>query len=161
STARDGSTAVRLTTQPGDSYIFGSGTSERADLAISQGATGCTQGAEQWWAHSIYFPDDYVIPPSVTPGTGWNWGIVFDFHHTGSGGQANFELVTHDTGLAFWVAGGSSSAPVTYEAPIGPIVKNMWYDFVYHIRWSSGSDGYFIASVNGKPVMNYAGPTLY
>jgi hypothetical protein len=27
--------------------------------------------------------------------------------------------------------------------------------------WSSGSDGYFQAWLDGKQVMNYAGPTLY
>ena len=48
-----------------------------------------------------------------------------------------------------------------YSAPIGPVVKNVWYDFVYHVKWSSGSDGYFYAWVNGVKKLSYTGPTLY
>lgn len=44
---------------------------------------------------------------------------------------------------------------------IGSVQFDVWYDFVYHVRWSSGSDGYFQAWLNGKQVMNYGGPTLY
>jgi len=32
---------------------------------------------------------------------------------------------------------------------------------VYHVRWSSGSDGFFDAWVNGKRVLAHKGPTLY
>src|SRR3954471_12248962 len=64
STARDGSTGVKLYTLPGDSNIAGSGTNERDDLSLSVSASGCAQGNERWYAHSILFPNDYVIPPS-------------------------------------------------------------------------------------------------
>ncbi len=40
-------------------------------------------------------------------------------------------------------------------------MKNVWYDFVYHVKWSSGSDGYFDAWVNGVKKLSYRGPTLY
>ena len=162
-TAIDGATAVQLETQPGDSNLFGSGTNERADLSLSQEATGCYQGAEQWWSHSILFPDGYVVPPA---GSTWNWGIVFDFHHTGSTGQPNFEIVSLPTGLYFWGAGGltevnSPGDPGFFQAPIGPVVKNVWYNFVYHVKWSSGSDGFFKAWVNGVLKLDHVGPTLY
>ena len=161
--ARDGATAIRLNTQPGDNNVFGSGSSERTDLSLSQAETGCYQGAQQWWAHSIRFPDDYVIPPS---GGVWHWGIVFDFHHTGPSGQANLQIVSLPTGLAIWVAGGSSVVngprdPGFQQAAIGPVVRNTWYDFVYNVRWSSGSDGFVRAWVNGDLKMAYHGPTLY
>ena len=163
SVARDGSTGVRLHTLPGDSNVYGSGTAERNDLALSQAATGCSQGKTQWWSHSVRFPDDYIVPPS---GGTWHWGLVFNFHHTGPTGQANLQVVSLPTGLAFWVAGGSKvvngpSDPGHYEARIGPIVKNTWYDFVYNVKWSSGTDGYIKAWVNGVLKMNYKGPTLY
>src|SRR5438132_1531789 len=53
------------------------------------------------------------------------------------------------------------SDPGYYSIAIGPITKNVWYDFVYHVKWSSGSDGLFQAWLNGKQVMNYSGPNLY
>src|SRR5262245_38565045 len=41
---RDGTTAVRLHTEPGDINVAGSGTNERDDLALSDGASACSQG---------------------------------------------------------------------------------------------------------------------
>jgi hypothetical protein len=162
-TAREGATAVRLRTVPGDVNVFGSGNSERNDLSLSQGATDCYQGRQQWWAHSVRFPSDYVVPPK---GKTWHWGVIFNFHHTGGGGQANLQVVSLPTGLAFWVAGGPSvvqgpGARNFHQAMIGPVVKNTWYDFVYNVRWSSGSDGFVKGWVNGKLKLNYRGPTLY
>ncbi|HLX81851.1 MAG TPA: FG-GAP-like repeat-containing protein [Burkholderiales bacterium] len=161
--ARDGSTSIQLNTLPGDSNVDGSGTNERDDLEYPPTSGYCNQGQEEWWAHSVYFPDGYVVPPS---GSTWNWGVVFDFHHTGSSGQPNFEIASIPTGLVFQIAGGSTivngpSDPGYYSVPIGPVVKDTWYDFVYHIKWSSNSDGYFQAWVNGVQKMNFSGPTLY
>ena len=112
--ARDGATSVRLHTEPGDSYVFGSGAAERDDLSLSQAATGCYAGQEQWWAHSILFPDDYVAPPAPTPGN-WTWGVVFDFHNTtNGGGQANFQINAMSDGLSFQGYAGDPANPVSY-----------------------------------------------
>lgn len=159
---RDGPTAVELTTEPGDSNLFGSGTAERADLELPPSAAYCNQGQEEWWAHSLMFPSGYVIP--LLQLLVWNWGVVFDFHHTGASGQPNFEIVSLPTGLELWVAGGPSAVNApggSYRVPIGTVQFDVWYDFVYHVRWSSGSDGYFQAWLDGKQLMNYDGPTLY
>lgn len=161
---------VRLHTKPGDSNVAGSGTAERNDLTLSQAETDCYEGREQWWAHSILFPNDYVDPPMSTVST-WNWAVVFDFHNSSSGaGQANFQInalpvtaIASDrpTGLNFQVASGSQTKPTVYKAPIGPVVRNVWYNFVYHTKWSSGADGFITAWVNGVKKMDYSGPTLY
>jgi hypothetical protein len=165
-----GRKGVRLLTQPGDSGVAGSGPAERSDLALSREATDCSEGREQWWAHSILFPDDYVDAP-MSEETTWNWAVVFDFHNSSSGNwQANFQIVAwpasalhpdRPTGLGFQVAHGSQRRPTVVREPIGPIVRNVWYDFVYHIKWSSGADGFIDAWVNGEPKMRYRGPTLY
>src|SRR5207248_45867 len=57
-----GRSGVRLRTLPGDRDIAGSGEAERADLALSPEASGCFEGQEQWWAHSLLFPSDYELP---------------------------------------------------------------------------------------------------
>ena len=160
--------AVRLETQPGDQGINGSGHNERTDLTLSPEATACAQGAEQWWTHSLLFPDDYV-PPLVTRDDRYPWGVVFDFHHSRiGGGQANFEIevVGSPPGLRLAISGGpvvSNGAPgsPTRFWPIGPLTKNHWYRFVYHVRWSSADDGFFDAWMDGKSVLTYRGPTLY
>ena len=156
---RDGPTSVRLHTEPGDNNVYGSGLNERDDLSMSQAATNCYAGQDQWWAHSILFPDDWV------PSGGWG-GVVFDFHNTSSGpGQANLEIDAGPNGMNFSGYGGAVPYPTwrapDYSASIGPIVKNVWYDFVYHVKWSSGSDGFFYAWVNGVQKLAYTGPTLY
>jgi chitodextrinase len=162
--ARDGGTALRLTTQPGDNNVSGSNNMERNDVWLTQQATDCYEGREQWWAHSILFPDDFAMPT-------WHMYVVADFHNIGNtapeSGQANFHInfepqadLTKPGVLVFRGYGGTpNSAP--YKATIGTVSKNVWYDFVYHVKWSSGSDGYFDAWVNGVKKLSYRGPTLY
>src|SRR5213080_3751285 len=161
---RDGPTAVQLTTQPGDINIAGSGSNDRADLVLARSSTYCNQGQDEWWAHSLMFPPGYVPPPVASV---WNWGALFDFHNSSpGGGQPNFMVYATPTGLELHMAGGPNtvnlpSDPGYYSIVIGPITKNVWYDFVYHVKWSSGSDGLFQAWLNGQQVMNYSGPNLY
>ena len=169
SIGRDGPTSVRLHTEPGDNNIFGSGTSERNDLELSDSASACSQGQEAWWAHSVLFPDDFVQVPEST-GSDWNFGVVADFHQSGSVGPTMWELDAmpatalspdRPTGLQFVGHGGDPANPTTYGAAIGPLLKNVWYDFVYHVRWSPNADGFFYAWVNGVQKLAYTGPTLY
>lgn len=165
-----GTRGVRLHTRPGDSHVHGSRDAERSDLALSQRASDCYEGREHWWAHSVLFPDDYVAPPESTATT-WNFGAVADFHNTGRGaGQANFQVTAmpataiaadRPTGLNFQIASGSQASPTQVTYPIGPVVRNQWYNFVYHVKWSSGVDGFFDAWVNGMRKMVYRGPTLF
>jgi hypothetical protein len=154
---RDGGRAVRLRTLPGDTHVYGSDRAERSDLALSEEASECAQGREAWWAHSVLFPDDYVPPPAR------GWGVVFDFHHTGRSGQANFHVdaAPEPVGLRLRGYGGAAVDGGHYEVELGPVRRNVWYDFVYHVRWSSGPDGYFIAWVNGAKKLEHRGPTLY
>ena len=165
-----GVSAVRLHTEPGDNNVAGSGSNERNDLTLNQSTSDGFEGMEHWWAHSILFPDDYVDPPQSTAGS-WNFGIVADFHNTTNGaGQANFQITAmpataisadRPTGLGFQINYGNQASPTQVNYPIGPVIRNQWYNFVYHVKWSSGSDGYFDAWVNGVQKMAYRGPTLY
>ncbi|MEO8156424.1 MAG: heparin lyase I family protein [Betaproteobacteria bacterium] len=165
-----GMRGVRLHTEPGDSSIYGSRAAERNDLTLDQATTDCYEGKEAWWAHSILFPADYVDPPESTASS-WNWGVVADFHNARpGGGQANFQVNAmpasaaspdRPTGLSFQIAYGNQVRPTLYNAPIGPVVKNVWYHFIYHVKWTSQADGFFDAWVNGARKMAYRGPTLY
>ena len=162
-TARSASSGVRLHTEVGDNNIHGSGTWERNDIMMLPDASYCNQGQEEWWGNSVLFPSDFVFPP------GPEAGIFFDFHHYYSSGQSNFEIGTiPGIGMRMRGHGGSTLNEGQYEAviadPFGKVndvMRNVWYDFNYHVKWSSGSDGYMIAWLNGKKVMSYSGPTLY
>ena len=165
--SRDGGTALELHTEPGDNNVVYSGGMSRDDVYLSVPGTAAAEvygeGVEQYWAHSILFPDDFVVPTTQAY-------TIFDFHNTGGAWQANFNLAfqpqydtTQPALLSFIGYGGSNpySGDGRYGAIIGTIQKNVWYDFVYHVRWSSGSDGFFYGWVNGKQVLAYRGATLY
>lgn len=171
----DGRMGLRLHTEPGDSNVSSSGFHERNDVALPQKDTGCYQGREQWWEHSILFPDDYVAPAASSKYS-FSWNVVFDFHNSAPGPwQANLhtEVVTlspdpddplrnpYPPILRFRGYGGKKSGDGEFIAPIGPLVRNAWYDFVYHVKWSSGPDGFFDAWVNGVQKLSHKGPTLY
>src|SRR5258706_5217239 len=84
SIAREGATGIRLHTEPGDNNVASSGEMERNDLWLSQAASDGYEGHDAWWAHSIFFPDDFTTPT-------WESYVVFDFHNNRSGPwQANF-----------------------------------------------------------------------
>jgi hypothetical protein len=163
-----GRPGVRLHTKPGDNNVAGSGASERNDLTLSQAESDGYEGREHWWAHSIMLPGDFVIPPA---GAEWHWYVLADFHDTRNrGGQANFHVLVQPDGQLRFVGYGGPNVPTgpgtpgyesRFEAVIGPVVRNVWYDFVYHVKWSSGSDGFFNAWVNGVRKLAHRGPTLY
>ena len=162
SIARDGTTGLRLHTEPGDNNVASSGEMERDDVFLSQAASDGYEGHEAWWAHSIYFPDDFTTPT-------WESYVVFDFHNSAPGAwQANFHVAferqsdtTKPGLLSLFGYGGVNSGDGRFAAALGEIQKKVWYDFVYHVRWSSGSDGFFDAWLNGKRVLSHRGPTLY
>ena len=159
STARSGSYAVRLHTEPGDDNVHSSGTWERDDLTLGPDASYCNPWQEEWWAHSVMFPDDFA----------YSFGVVIDFHDNASGGSPNFSLMTTPGGLRLSVFGGPTLNEGRYDAYItdpygaatGSITKNKWYDFVYHVKWSENADGLTEAWLNGVKVMSYSGANLY
>ena len=94
--------------------------------------------------------------------------MVFDFHQTGSQGQPNYQIeITGDPPqLGMSISGGptvSDGRPgsPTRQWQLGPIRRNPWYRFVYHVRWSARADGWFQAWADDRPVLDYRGPTLY
>jgi hypothetical protein len=166
--AREGKTSVRLHTEPGDNDVAGSGANgERNDLRLASIATDCFEGQEHWWAHSVLFPNDYVVPP---PGV---WAVVSGFHHNGPTGQGNFSMDATFEGLRLRGYGGETvnmgenSVGQYLSDWLGAVEKNVWHDFVYQVRWSSSSDGFFIAWLRkgsepiGRKVLEHHGPTLY
>lgn len=160
--ALEGRRAVRLPTQPGDNNVHGSGSWERTDLSLGASPDYCNEGQEEWWAFSVLFPEDFVFPSG---------GIVMDFHHTGSGGQANYEIQTMaGIGLRARGYGGAGRdqgkydalIPDPYGAPAGDVSRGKWYNFVLHAKWSSDpAKGRMEGWLNGKRYQNYSGATLY
>jgi hypothetical protein len=149
---RGGRPGVKLTTLPGDDQVHGSGTWERNDLELPPSRDYCNEGQDEWWSVSVLFPDDYVEPVL---------GEVMDFHGNASHGQANLNLVSARGELRLHGFYGDVDHPGEYREDLGRIRRNHWYDFVYHVKWSSGGDGFMVAWMNGRKVLVHHGPTLY
>jgi len=151
--------AVRLLTSPGDNNVVGSGDMERCDL--SGHSRVYNEGVEQWWSLSLLFPDDFQFPT-------WQNYNLQGFHHTGSTGSGNFRIgFERGAGLpttspGTWVlrGHGGTQNQTQFIQPIGVPVRNTWYDFVYHVKWSA-TVGFFDVWLNGVRKLSHRGPTLY
>lgn len=160
--------AVRLLTMPGDSNVFGSDAAERTDLRLSDLLSDAKEGRNWRFKHGVWFPDDYVDPPSSGV---WHWGAVLDWHDDADtpGSQGPVQLVTYPptpgspgwpTGLHFQIFGGAPGGKALADVPVAPIERNRWYDFEYDIGWSSTGSGFCKGRLNGRQFIDYTGPTL-
>lgn len=166
-----GRNAVRLLTLPGDNNVNGSGAWERCDLRLSNELTAAQEGVAQRWTHSVMLPDDYADLPQSVPGGQWHDSVLMDFHNTADkGGQANAQLMAGPptapfqdwpTGLHFRIHGGDPAKPTVGEYKIGPIVRNVWLEFVHEMLWTSTARGYYRVWMNDNLVVSHVGPTLY
>lgn len=166
---RKGRHAVRVTLAPGDVAA----SKERVELKIGdreiERVRG-TQGREVWYGWSVLIPADYADPP------GDQFQILAQWHHRPAEG-AKPEGRFHVTGpppltlhLDFYqgrhmlslIGRGTSDGP---RRTLGarPIRKGSWIDLVFHIRWSTGVDGFVEAWLDGRPFTGgkIHGPTLY
>lgn len=152
--------AMRLHTEPGDTNIDGSGNMRRCDLYLP---TEWGEGVEQWWAHAVMLPDDFSYPAKLSDF--WEMYVLMDFHNSSTGPfQANLHLNFDNNppgSLTFRGFGGQSNMAGPYGGLVGPLPKNTWLDVVYHVRWSSGADGFAHAWVNGEKKLTHVGATLY
>lgn len=159
--------ALKLTTNPTDTGVAGSGAMERSDVYQRLGTTAAPvlyREVEHWWAHSVMFPTEFTFPMGPAY-------MVLDFHnYPDAPGMPNFIL-----NFVNWNGDNKKLGQLQLQRFIGDPLKptersviadetpkkNFWYDFVYHVRWTDKNDGFFTAWVNGKLVMDHTGPTLY
>jgi hypothetical protein len=160
---RDGSSALKITTQNDDRCVESGScnahTFERAEISLDPGpgpTTGAVDGAEQWWAHSVYFPPEFQI--RTGPGA---QAVVLQFHNGGRQPAIVLE-VYNQLGSNRWKVfraraqgpGGSDLAGTQYRyTPPGAgkqagqcihdnVAEGVWYDFVHHLKWSSNGQGF-------------------
>ncbi len=172
-TGQNGSNALRLHTLAGGNGV------RRCDMTLVDYPNSVANGlmwysGEQWWEHSVYIPSDFNSESSDY------FHVVFDFHgdYLPVNGlvatQSNFEIEFRNNDIAnggLWISGhgGALSSnnlhPGKYPAPYGYHVgnwsTNTWYNFVEHVKWSAGNDGFMQVWLNGTKIIDYSGPTLY
>ena len=146
SPVRRGDWAGRFEVRQGDSVSHG----QRAELVRR---TNESEGVEEWWAWSVFFPDDFH------PG---RWTIFSQWHDypvTAISPPVAFAVRGHE--LTMTVRGGATSDPVVHQWKLGDLRRDEWYDFVFHVRWSVAA-GSVALWVNGRRVVpETVTPTLY
>ena len=167
--AADGNWAIMLTTQDRDDCVHAScGAWERSMMQISKKDTAASEGVEQWWAHSVYLPADFAMPPNGPPGPHFEAVLFLQFHRSwaqfpggnqpmialelfrqpGARPHTVFRVRTHG-------ANGTSNmgnVQYTYSVPgrrslSGQCLHDnpangVWYHFIHHIRFSATNGGF-------------------
>lgn len=123
---------------------------------------GRVLGQNTWYRVRMRFPPDYR-PVSGS----WNWLVIWhDDGETQSHGANSFALglINNLRGIRLRLrpAGGSSTSPTYGDVRFAPIVRDHWYDLVFHFRWhTSVSVGKYEMWIDGAQVASTNFPTLY
>lgn len=137
--ARTGSYSTRYELRKTDGLI---GYGKRSE-ALRYSRSEPVAKVERWYAASYYLPSDYVTDAAPEIVTQW---------HTNVGSPP----------LALWTQNGQWRITRfgNKQTILGSYTKNQWTDFVFHVKWSMGSDGLVEAWKDGVKVLTFNGPTL-
>jgi hypothetical protein len=125
-------------------------------------------GGEYWYGFSIFLPEDYV-PDGI-------WEIVAQWH-----GVPDFDIGEkwRNPVIALSTTGGQWGWVNRWDAKrntfqtgqrqyggireynLGPYETGVWTDWVVHIRWSYGQDGFVEVWKNGQKVIDQTGPNAF
>lgn len=160
-----GSRSGRFSTRPGECSSGdrdASGACKRYHTQVAK-ATNEVPGTESWWSWSILWPSGFTADTSVFNKYG-DW-------HPRSGSlpcQTNVSIGLDerspgsDYPLELYVRGGASCSDYNSKTvPLGSITPGKWMKFVWHIRWSQGSDGLVELWINGVKKASVEGPNMY
>lgn len=138
--ARTGNYSIRFELRKTDGIV---GNSKRSE-ALRYTKSEPLQKSERWYAASTYLPADYATDPAPELVTQW---------HTDAGSPP----------LALWTQNGQWRIVLfgTQQTILGNYEKNKWVDWVYHVKWSPGSDGLVEVWKNGMKVMTRTGANIY
>jgi len=106
----------------------------------------------QQWDFYVYLPTQEIVKS-------WNGGVLWEFHTPGNSSGNNicldntgrgptnpsFRFVHEGSGTFTWV-------PLTFDN---------WHHFTINVRWSTGADGFYQASMDGVEYQNFTGPTVF
>jgi hypothetical protein len=125
-------------------------------------------GKEYWYGLSILLPEDYV-PDRV-------WEIVAQWH-----GVPDFQAgeTWRNPVMALFTTGGHWSWVTRWDAKrntfrtgkreyggtrrydLGPYRRGVWTDWVVHVKWSYGPDGFLQVWKDGRKVIDQNGPNAF
>jgi hypothetical protein len=125
-------------------------------------------GKEYWYGFSIFLPDDY-LPDHI-------WEIVAQWHgvpdlNEGENWRNPVMALSTTAGRWSWVsrwdakrntfAGGKRRYGGQHDYDLGPYKRNVWTDWVVHVKWSFGPDGFLQVWKDGEKVIDQPGPNTF
>lgn len=158
SPVRAGEQAVRFFLQKDDPRIAGS---KRTELKLGE----VPANSERWYSFSVFLPADYQQDPSGEIIAQWH-----DLPDRDLGESWKFPALCLNTKNGrFGLFRTWDSKQVTLNnategqetVDLGPYQTGKWTDFVFHVKWSSRSDGRFEVWQDGKLVVSRNGPNYY
>jgi hypothetical protein len=120
-------------------------------------------GKEYWYGFSIYLPAPYVPDGNVGE-------ILAQWHATKDANDESnnppLALNILDGRWQLWTRWSASQQTTKYNdqgtnIDLGPQETDRWTDWVFHVKWSYGSDGYLQVWKNGAKVVDRTGPNTY
>lgn len=149
---RNGSQAARFEMRRADSGVI------RAEHAGKKAESD----RHRWYGLSLYLPSQNWQTDS-------EWDIITQFNSQKDAGE-----VTLSPPISLVVVNGRMILKVNWATArlhtkadgekkfdLGPVEKDKWLDFVYHINFSYKSDGILEVWKNGSKVVDYSGPNSY
>ncbi len=125
-------------------------------------------GKEYWYGFSIFLPDDYVPDkiweivaqwnciPDYDVGEKWRNPVLALFT---TGGR--WSWVTRWDAKRNTFESGKREYGGEHEYDLGPYQRNLWTDWVVHIKWSFKPDGLLQVWKNGEKVIDQNGPNAF
>lgn len=113
----EGRYALKVTVKQGDNPINASG---NRNEVVHWGNE--TEGTEYYYRWKVMFPTDY---PSVR-----TWQLFTQWHHDGCCGSPPVEFYAYGDELRLRLTNGA-------DVWTAPMVRGVWNEFVFHVKWSS------------------------
>ncbi len=141
---------------------------DRVSYRTEVSGPGADVGKEYWYGFSILLPEDYQ-PDGI-------WEIVAQWH-----GVPDFDIgedwrnpvmaLSTTGGRWGWVSrwdakrntfeSGTRQYGGTQHYDLGPYRKGVWTDWVVHVKWSYGRDGFLRVWKDGVEVVDQNGPNAF
>lgn len=139
--ARIGTKGVRLHTSGSDTGVVQSGANERCEIRTTEQQVDGFIGREHWHAFSVLLPDDL----QMTQADSFTY-LLMQFHVKSASTpfrQPPFALYIMNrdppgTHLVWQIRGGNDDRKRRFVIDGGAVpVRNVWHDFVMHIKWGA------------------------
>ena len=164
---RDNGSSIRFHLMPGDCSKTFSGdwddceqNNQRVDLSID---SPTNRAVEEFYTLSMMLDANFSLQQHRPNKSRWADINLFQFYRRGNGACFNlfvnygFRSLALDNRCANGLSYDHGSR-ILYD--LGKSDFNTWYDFVFHVRWSSNQDGFFKVYESGTELLNYNGPTI-